>query len=585
LGDGNFVGFGDVGARGRQIIWANDFQKFHLKRSGCVLKKILSGVIVVLLILTCCTAEAGVFPAFSSQTLNGEAITNSIFTGKKLTMINIWATWCGPCISEMRDLGELGRSMPEGTQLVGILEDNALDTARKIVAERNADFPHILASSEMNSYLYTVNAIPWTIFVNSKGEIIGEPLVGSRNAAAYRSAIENILEQEGGNSVVLQVEGAGGNLVVDKPIAEAGETITVVYTADGGYELNEIWVYKGGDESIIVPFSCTGNICTFTMPDYPVTVVASFKKTGDVPNHPITLPDNTDVTGGSVTMTGETAKVGDVVTVTYTPDSGYVFEAIWIYKTGDESTTVPLSCSGNICTFVMPDYPVSVVVSFKKIEGVGSGYPITLPVGITGGKLTADKNTAIPGDTVTVIYTPDSGYELETIEGYKTGDKSITVPLSCSGNICTFTMPAHPVTVSVSFKKTGGSTSYPIILPASSTGGRVTTDKAVAAAGESVTLTFIPNSGYKFDTAWAYNPNNPSQTVPLSCSGNVCSFTMPAYPVTITASFTRVSNSNPIPSNPVSPNKSGGGGCNVNIVGPSILALAGLALLKKNYKR
>jgi hypothetical protein len=205
--------------------------------------------------------------------------------------------------------------------------------------------------------------------------------------------------------------------------------------------------------------------------------------------------------------------------------------------------------------------------------------------GITGGSLTADKTVAAAGEVVTVVYTPEVGYEFEAIWGYKTGDESVAVPLSCSGNVCTFTMPDYPVTVRASFKRTGGSVSYSIILPASSIGGRVTTNKATAMPGESVTLTFFPNSGYRFDAAWAYNVSNSSETVPLYCSGNVCSFTMPAYPVAITASFTRVSNSNPTPSNPGSSSQSGGGGCNVNAFGMSILTLAGLALLKKGYKQ
>jgi hypothetical protein len=396
--------------------------------------------------------------------------------------------------------------MPEGTQLVGLLDDNsynAVEKAKTIVAQTNADFPHIIASSEMSSYLNVVYAIPWTIFVDSEGKIVGQPLIGSRRGSAYRQAIENILAQESGNSVTLRVDGAGGNLTADKPIAKAGENVIVAYTPDNGYELDEVWAYKTGDEDTTIPLSCTETECTFTMPDYPVTVAASFKTAGDVPDYPVTLPAPAAITGGSLTANAATAEAGETVTVVYTPEAGYELEAIWVYKTSDESTTVPFSCVGNICTFTMPDYPVTVRVSFKKTE-TSTSYPITLSP-VTGGNLTAGITAATAGEVVAVIYTANSGYEFQRIWGYKTGDESTTVPLSCSGNICTFTMPA--------------------------------------------------------------------------------------YPVTITASFTRVSGSNPVPSNPVSSNpesgslNSAGGGCNVSALGVEILALAGIALLRRNRKQ
>jgi thiol-disulfide isomerase/thioredoxin len=144
-------------------------------------------------------SEDGAFPTFKSQTLDGKPIASDIFAGKKLTMVNIWATWCPPCVGEMPDLGRLGRSMPEGTQLVGLLcdvsreDDEALDEALRIVGEAKADFLQIEYSRDMIPFLNTVDAIPTTIFVDSNGRIVGSPLVGSRPEQDYREAIEKAL--------------------------------------------------------------------------------------------------------------------------------------------------------------------------------------------------------------------------------------------------------------------------------------------------------------------------------------------------------------------------------------------------------
>ena len=142
-----------------------------------------------------------VFPAFSSKALDGEAVNNDVFSGKKLTMVNIWATWCPPCVAEMPDLGNMGRAMPEGTQLIGIIldvegpnDDGAISEAKRILSKANADFIQIFPTKEMESVLRTVRAIPTTIFVDSEGKIVGTPLVGARNEKAYRAEVEKLVK-------------------------------------------------------------------------------------------------------------------------------------------------------------------------------------------------------------------------------------------------------------------------------------------------------------------------------------------------------------------------------------------------------
>jgi thiol-disulfide isomerase/thioredoxin len=158
----------------------------------------LSGLILAAVFSASFADAASVFPAFSSRGLEGEAVTDAVFTGAKLTMINIWATWCPPCIAEMPDLGRLARSMPEGSQLVGVILDagdsGALDKAKGILAKANADFLQILPADAMWPVIGEVDAIPTTIFVDSRGNVVGEPLVGSRPEEAYRSEIEKILK-------------------------------------------------------------------------------------------------------------------------------------------------------------------------------------------------------------------------------------------------------------------------------------------------------------------------------------------------------------------------------------------------------
>ena len=163
------------------------------------LSKLATTIFLFLAMLSAAEA-AEVFPAFSSQNLEGQPVTNSVFADKKLTMINFWGTYCPPCIEEMPDLGELARTMPEGTQLVGIVIDvsagdaDTQSEAKDILTKAKADFLQILPVREMIPYLETLIGVPTTIFVDAQGNIVGEPLVGSRSGEAYRAEIIKVLE-------------------------------------------------------------------------------------------------------------------------------------------------------------------------------------------------------------------------------------------------------------------------------------------------------------------------------------------------------------------------------------------------------
>lgn len=134
------------------------------------------------------------FPDFSTVDLEGETFDDTIFAEQDLTVINFWGTYCGPCINEMPDLGELAQSMPEGSRLIGVVIDGSEDDlARQIVSETGANFPHLLMDNGLISYASTLVGVPTTVFVDSEGNIVGEPLVGSRGGEEYRAEIEAAL--------------------------------------------------------------------------------------------------------------------------------------------------------------------------------------------------------------------------------------------------------------------------------------------------------------------------------------------------------------------------------------------------------
>lgn len=138
-----------------------------------------------------------IFGIFASETLEGTAVTQDVFEESDLTMVNIWGTFCGPCIREMPELGEISREYEEKDfRIIGMLCDvyeSGDETALEIVEATQADYMHIVASKDLqNGILGQVQAVPTTIFVDSSGNQVGEIYTGARDKESWLEIIEEI---------------------------------------------------------------------------------------------------------------------------------------------------------------------------------------------------------------------------------------------------------------------------------------------------------------------------------------------------------------------------------------------------------
>lgn len=155
--------------------------------------------------------KSGTLASFSATTLDGKSADESLFSGYKLTMINVWATYCGPCLGEMPELGELSSGYADkGVQIVGIVfdaypsnsdgtySDSDLDAARRIVDETGASYTHLLPSSDLSSaILDSVYAVPTTVFVDASGNQVGKAYIGSRSKSDWAGVIDSLLKEVG----------------------------------------------------------------------------------------------------------------------------------------------------------------------------------------------------------------------------------------------------------------------------------------------------------------------------------------------------------------------------------------------------
>lgn len=119
---------------------------------------------------------------FSAKTLDGKTVTEDIFKDYALTMINIWATDCQPCIKEMPELEELYQKLPDNVNMVTLAVDGAddPDLVKEIYDSAGGTFMVIFPDSGLNrTLLSSVSATPTTVFVDSNGKLVGNPQVGT----------------------------------------------------------------------------------------------------------------------------------------------------------------------------------------------------------------------------------------------------------------------------------------------------------------------------------------------------------------------------------------------------------------------
>ena len=120
--------------------------------------------------------------SFETTDLNGNAVsTADLFAGHKVTMVNLWATWCTYCKNEMPELEELSKELAEkDCQIIGIcwdVEDDNVQEAIRILEERGVTYTNIKATDEMKKTLLSIG-LPTTYFVDSEGKVLTTPVKG-----------------------------------------------------------------------------------------------------------------------------------------------------------------------------------------------------------------------------------------------------------------------------------------------------------------------------------------------------------------------------------------------------------------------
>ncbi len=142
------------------------------------------------------TKRADKVPNFSWKDGTGKTFDLDTYRGK-VTLINFWATWCGPCKMELPDLIAISKEMSNrGVKIIGVSTDrgtNVREDVAAFVTEKGIPYQIVIANEDLEDAFGNIRLIPTTFLIDADGKI-AQIIVGIRTKQQFVDAINTILK-------------------------------------------------------------------------------------------------------------------------------------------------------------------------------------------------------------------------------------------------------------------------------------------------------------------------------------------------------------------------------------------------------
>jgi peroxiredoxin len=165
-----------------------------MKSKILLVSLIIIGVGIIVLLQTKDTSfnRPGIFtsnkvlpaPNITLPSLDGKMVSLTDFKGK-VVLLNIWATWCAPCVEEMPSMEKLHQELKdEGFKILAVsIDESGAGVVRPFMERHRLSFTALLDTKGTTKNTYRITGVPESFIIDQQGNII-EKVIGARDWAS-----------------------------------------------------------------------------------------------------------------------------------------------------------------------------------------------------------------------------------------------------------------------------------------------------------------------------------------------------------------------------------------------------------------
>lgn len=165
--------------------------------------------------------EKALFGPFEAENLNGDGpVTEAIYGEADITLVNFWATWCGPCIGELPDLAQISEATEGRVQVVSVLldamselgkrDEDAIEAMRLLAEDAGVTYAVLYPDNFLMAVAGAlVPVIPTTFIVDRDGNVYSRKIEGSNKLEGWLTIVQEAADEiYGDEAVILTAEEA-----------------------------------------------------------------------------------------------------------------------------------------------------------------------------------------------------------------------------------------------------------------------------------------------------------------------------------------------------------------------------------------